>query len=252
MKTSVHQPEGIQAIASLLQSWSHLDAEQLLAEAGATFAGQIAFASSFGLEDQVILDMICRGGLDIPVFTLDTGRLPQETHDLIQTSRDKYGVRIEVLFPDAAQVGQMVSQHGPNLFYGSIELRKLCCQVRKVNVLRGRLADLGAWVCGLRKEQSVTRQELASVQWDESFGLTKLSPLAGWSLEQVWQYVKDNGVPYNALHDQGYPSIGCGPCTRAVAPGDGLRAGRWWWEEPQHRECGLHRLRNADCGSRIA
>jgi phosphoadenosine phosphosulfate reductase len=171
---------------------------------------------------------------------LDTGRLPQETYDVIEETREKYNIEIKVMFPDLKQVEQMVNENGPNLFYESIENRKLCCRIRKVEPLKRALSELDAWICGLRAEQSPTRQKLDKVEWDENFNLIKINPLADWTQNQVWQYIKENNVPYNELHDKGYPSIGCAPCTRPIEPGENIRAGRWWWENPEHKECGLH------------
>ena len=221
-------------------------AEDLFAYVLRLFKGRIALASSFGAEDQVLTDMICRTaachGQDAPatVFTLDTGRLPEETYELMERTRRKYGIRIDVLFPDCHEVEAMVGQHGCNLFYESIENRRLCCRVRKIEPLRRRLASLDAWICGLRAEQSPTREGLNRIDWDETFGLVKVCPLADWTTEAVWDYIRHNDVPYNALHDKGYPSIGCAPCTRAIKAGEDIRAGRWWWETPEHKECGLH------------
>lgn len=214
--------------------------QQILGYAADLFDGKIALATSFGAEDQVLTDMLWRLGKKVRVITLDTGRLPQETFDVLEATKQKYGVDIEIYFPDSQQVEMMVRQHGPNLFYHSIENRKLCCQVRKVQPLRRALAGMDAWICGLRKEQSVTRQELETVAWDDQFGLYKICPLASWSNQDVWNYIRQNHVPYHPLHDQGYTSIGCIPCTRAVEPEEDIRAGRWWWEAPQHKECGLH------------
>lgn len=198
------------------------------------------FASSLGQEDQVILHLIAVNHLSIPVITLDTGRLFPETYTLIAENESRFGVKIRVLFPDAAEVETMVAEEGINLFRKGIEQRKRCCQVRKINPLRRVLRQSGGWICGLRREQSLTRSELAVIEWDEVNGLPKINPLAGWSLEQVTGYLKENGVPYNPLHDQGFISIGCACCTRAVQPGEDIRAGRWWWERPEQKECGLH------------
>ena len=215
-------------------------AESLLTWAAQQFGGRVAFASSLGAEDQVLTDLIARVAPSTPMFTIDTGRLPQETYDLLEDTSARYGLAIEVLFPDPADVEPMVCRRGPNLFRRGVEDRKLCCHVRKVKPLQRRLAGLEAWICGLRREQAVTRQSIQKIEWDEAFGLYKINPLADWTEQQVWDYIRKNGVPYNSLHDQGYPSIGCAPCTRAVKPGEDLRAGRWWWENPEHKECGLH------------
>lgn len=211
-----------------------------LAWAAARYAGRIAFATSLGAEDQVITDLIARAALPIPIFTLDTGRLFQESYDLIERTERQYGLKIRIMFPDQAEVESMVAEHGINLFRESVELRKKCCGIRKINPLRRALAGNALWIVGLRREQSVTRTGLEAIEWDAGNGLLKLAPLADWNEAQVWDYIKANGVPYHALHDAGYPSIGCACCTRAIKPGEDVRAGRWWWENPEHKECGLH------------
>ena len=174
------------------------------------------------------------------IFTLDTGRLFPETLEVLEKTNRKYGVNIEVFVPDAIRVEKMVNEKGVNLFYNSIEDRKFCCHVRKIEPLIRALSKLDAWVCGLRSEQSVTRVNADIVSWDESNELLKICPLVYWTEEQVWDYIKAHDIPYNKLHDEGFPSIGCQPCTRVVKPGEDIRAGRWWWEQPQSKECGLH------------
>lgn len=211
----------------------------LLREAAERHA-PVVFASSLGAEDMVLTDLIWRENLPIGIFSLDTGRLPAETYALLATVERHYGRRIEVIFPAAADVENYVRAHGINGFYDSIEARKACCHARKVLPLRRVLAGKGAWVTGLRAAQSTTRADLAPVARDEANGLTKLNPLIDWEEDDVWAYLRARQVPYNALHDQGYPSIGCAPCTRAIQPGEDIRAGRWWWENPQTKECGLH------------
>jgi phosphoadenosine phosphosulfate reductase len=230
----------VQDFAYFKHQAQSLDAEGLLELAAGMFGDRIALASSFGTEDQVLTDLLARNSLPVAVFTLDTGRLPQETYDLIDATRARYGIAVEVLFPDRADIEQLVGRGGVNLFRGSIEDRKACCHARKVLPLRRKLSKLDAWITGLRREQSITRQEVRRVEWDAANGLVKVNPLADWTAERVWDYIRRNNVPYSALHDQGYPSIGCAPCTRAVAPGQDIRAGRWWWEQPEHKECGLH------------
>ena len=216
-------------------------AEEVLAWALAEFHPRIALASSFGAEDVVLVDMLVRLNPSPRVFTLDTGRLPAETYDLIDAIRARYGLAIEVYFPQADAVEAMVREHGVNLFYASVEQRKRCCGVRKVEPLGRALAGLGAWITGLRREQAVTRTTVGKIEVDADHGgIVKLNPLADWTGDQVWAYIRAHHVPYNPLHDRGYPSIGCAPCTRAVAPGEDPRAGRWWWEQPETRECGLH------------
>jgi len=217
------------------------DAEEALRFSLESFGvGRIALASSFGAEDQVLTDMLIRTHAEARIFTLDTGRLFQETYDAMQRSVERYGVRYEVYAPEAAKIAQLVSIDGPNLFYSSIEKRKACCEVRKLQPLRKVLSTVDAWICGLRRDQAVTRQAVELVSWDAEFGIYKICPLFDWSEAQVWQYIKDHDVPYNALHDRGFRSIGCAPCTRATAEGEDIRAGRWWWEAPEHKECGLH------------
>jgi phosphoadenosine phosphosulfate reductase len=198
-------------------------------------------ASSFGAEDMVLLDLIAEHSPAIRVFTLDTGRLPEDTHALIDRARDRYGLAIDVHFPDAARVVSFVRTHGVNAFYDSVALRQNCCAIRKTEPLRRALAGKGAWITGLRRGQAVTRSELAHEEFDATHGIPKFNPLVDWSEDDVWAYIRGRNVPYNALHDRGYRSIGCAPCTRAVAPGEDVRAGRWWWENPEHKECGLHR-----------
>jgi phosphoadenosine phosphosulfate reductase len=201
---------------------------------------QPVFASSLGQEDQVILHLIAAHRLNIPVTTLDTGRLFPETYDLIAANEVRFGIKIQILFPDAAEVEAMVADEGINLFLNGVEQRKHCCQVRKINPLRRVLRQSGGWICGLRRDQSATRTELKVIEWDEANGIPKVNPLYNWSLEQVTAYLRENGVPYNPLHDQGFVSIGCACCTRAVQLGEDIRAGRWWWEKPEQKECGLH------------
>lgn len=204
------------------------------------YRGRIAFASSFGAEDQVILQMLSVIGKDIKVFTLDTGRLFPETYELIDKSRFRYKIPIDIYFPEAREVEAMVNHKGINLFYENIENRKLCCNIRKINPLKRALEGMDVWIAGLRKEQSPTRTELKIVEWDSLNGLIKINPLIDWTEDQIWAYIKENYIPYNSLHDQGFLSIGCQPCTRAIQKGEDSRAGRWWWENPDTKECGLH------------
>ena len=204
-----------EAVEQLSRELAGKSPEKILRSAVDFFgASQVALASSFGAEDQVLFDLLHKAQLPVTVFTLDTGRLPQESYDVLDSTRKHYGHEIEVLFPETSAVENMQSRYGPNLFYESVELRR---------------------------EQSVTRSAVAPIEWDGAFGLYKINPLAEVTEEWVWEYIKSNHVPYNALHDRGYPSIGCAPCSRAVKPGEDIRAGRWWWESPEHKECGLHR-----------
>ncbi|SDX65420.1 phosphoadenylyl-sulfate reductase [Nitrosomonas halophila] len=198
------------------------------------------FANSFGAEDMVLTDLIARHYPQIVIFTLDTGRLPQETYDLMQAVKDRYAVSIRAYCPDAASTEDYVAQHGPNGFYKSIALRKSCCYLRKVEPLKRALAGKKAWITGMRREQAVTRDSLEISAYDSEHGLHKFNPLCHWTHQNVWDYIKQHDVPYNALHDRFYPSIGCAPCTRAITPGEDVRSGRWWWENPDSKECGLH------------
>lgn len=200
----------------------------------------VALASSLGAEDMLLTDLIWRHDLPIEIFTLDTGRLPIETHALLARVERHYGRRIQLFMPNAEEVEHYVAQYGINGFYDSLEARKACCSVRKIAPLRRALAGRRAWVTGLRREQSPTREAVAALAWDASFGLVKLNPLIDWKTTEVWAYLRQHEVPWNALHDRGYPSIGCAPCTRAVAQDEDIRAGRWWWESPSSKECGLH------------
>lgn len=227
-------------LQQVIEETRGLSAESLLAYAIKRFGDRVALASSFGAEDQVLTDMLARLTPQMRIFTLDTGRLPQETYDVIDATRKRYGLDVEVLFPDRVAIEPLVAHGGVNLFYDSVENRRACCHARKVVPLRRKLATLDAWITGLRREQVATRQDIDPVQWDEGNGLFKINPLADWTQQQVWEYIGRNNVPYNALHDLGFPSIGCAPCTRAVAAGEDIRSGRWWWEAPQHKECGLH------------
>jgi phosphoadenosine phosphosulfate reductase len=199
-----------------------------------------ALACSFGAEDMVLVDLIARDRLPIGIFSLDTGRLPEETHALIDRVRDRYGLRIDVVFPDARAVEALVAEHGANGFYRSSEVRMACCRVRKVEPLARALAGKRAWITGLRREQSANRAAVEVETFDDAHGIAKFSPLADWTHGDVWGHIRRHGVPYNALHDRGFPSIGCAPCTRAIGPGEDPRAGRWWWERDDRRECGLH------------
>lgn len=202
---------------------------------------KVSLASSLGLEDQALTHFIAVNNLNVDIFTLDTGRIFPETYDLIQKTESRYKRRIEVYFPNNEDVEKMVKAKGINLFYESIENRKECCNIRKIEPLRRALSKYDVWICGLRREQSVTRENLNIVEWDELNGLIKVNPLINWTEKDVWNFVKENRVPYNVLHDKGFPSIGCQPCTRAIMEGEDVRAGRWWWENPDTKECGLHK-----------
>jgi phosphoadenosine phosphosulfate reductase len=220
--------------------------DQLVADASHSLVDGVAahapatFASSFGVEDMVILDLIHRLHLEVEVFTLDTGRLHPETHELIATTHRVYQFPVRVLSPDAAELEAFVAGNGINAFYESVELRKRCCAIRKLGPLKRALQGKGVWITGLRREQSPTRTEVEVLAFDAGNGLMKLNPLADWTEAEVWAYVHRYDIPTNALHARGFPSIGCAPCTRAIQPGEDTRAGRWWWEQPASKECGLH------------
>jgi len=219
-----------------------LGAEEILRWAIENFHPRLALSCSFGApEGMLLLDLMHRIEPTSRVFVLDTGRLPQATYDLMDRVRDRYGKPVEVVFPRAEDVQAMVREHGLNLFYESVEKRQLCCRLRKVEPLRRHLADLDAWVAGLRRDQGVTRGEVKKVELDPAHpGVVKVSPIADWTSDAVWKYVRAHNVPVNRLHAQGYPSVGCDPCSRAIAEGDDPRAGRWWWESAETKECGIH------------
>jgi phosphoadenosine phosphosulfate reductase len=205
-----------------------------------THDGKIIFTTSFGLEDQVITDMICRHDLNVKIVTLDTGRLFEETYKTYRSTLEKYGKPIIPYFPPQAEVEELLAKKGPFSFYESIENRKECCHIRRVIPLTRALEGMEIWVTGIRAQQSATRSGLSLFEWDEGYQLVKYNPLLHWDIEAVRNYIKENNVPYNILHDRGFPSIGCAPCTRAIQPGEDFRAGRWWWEQNSGKECGIH------------
>ena len=200
----------------------------------------VTFANSLGAEDMVLVDIIQKHKLNVEIFSIDTGRLPSETYNLIQKVEDKYQFKIKLYFPNQEKVEYYINTNGINAFYNSLDLRKSCCAIRKVEPLNRALKNKKVWITGMRQEQSQTRQTLQEEEFDEVHQSQKLNPLSSWSEVEIWAYIKIHDVPYNTLHDQFYPSIGCAPCTRAISEGEDVRAGRWWWEEPQNKECGLH------------
>lgn len=204
------------------------------------FGDTIEFASSFGIEDQVLTDLLLKIKPDMKIFTVDSGRLPQETYDVIEETRKKYSIDVEILFPDHNHIEEMVNNQGPNLFYENSENRKLCCSIRRVLPSQRKIESIDSWITGLRREQADTRSEIDRVDWDEANQNIKINPLAFWTLDMVWDYAKKHNVPYNKLHDKNFPSIGCICCTGPVKPGDHPRAGRWWWETDEVKECGIH------------
>ncbi len=227
-------------ISSLNERFSNAPVSKIIDFVCDEFRNKIALASSLGAEDQVITHLISELPNKASVFTLDTGRMFPETYSLIAKTEIQYNMKIKLYYPDTEEVEQMVSANGINLFYESIEKRKFCCHVRKINPLKRAFEGLDAWICGLRREQSVTRANVQMFEWDDVNNILKINPLIEWSEEEVWAFIRKNGVPYNVLHDKGFPSIGCQPCTRAIKPGEDVRAGRWWWENPDQKECGLH------------
>lgn len=234
-------PEIIQLIQNINERFSETRPEEILTSLHAEYGNKMAFSSSMGAEDQVLTHILAGIAKDCNIFTLDTGRLFPETLDLLDNTNKRYGINIKVFFPDATQVEEMVNKKGINLFYESVENRKGCCHIRKIVPMGRALDGAKIWISGLRAEQSITRQDLELAQWDEKYKLIKISPLRSWTEKQVWDYIHDNNIPYNHLHDKGFPSIGCLPCTRAIKPGEDVRAGRWWWENPEFKECGLHK-----------
>ena len=201
----------------------------------------LALSSSLAVEDQVLTHMILNIKKDAKIFTLDTGRLHPQTYDVMDATNLKYGIKIDVFFPDFNKVQELYKTQGINGHFESIENRKRCCDIRKIEPLKRALDGVEVWVTGLRASQSVTRVNMPLVEWDENFKVLKVNPIINWSHEDVWEHIKQNHIPYNKLHDEGYPSIGCAPCTRAIKEGEDIRAGRWWWENPEHKECGLHK-----------
>ena len=215
-------------------------AEQVIALAYREFGDRLTFASSLGEEDQVLTDMILTTAPAIQNFTLDTGRLFPESYELLAKTQKKYSLKFKVFYPDTKAVEEMVEKHGINLFYESVENRKLCCGIRKVEPLKRALADVDAWICGLRQGQSAARGSVAIFEWDAVNGKIKINPLAHWTRDDLQKYIKKHAVDVNPLHTKGFVSIGCSCCTRAIKPGEDIRAGRWWWETPEQKECGLH------------
>lgn len=223
------------------KDFSGMPAEAILQKVLESHGPKAVFSSSLGAEDQVITHMLMQISKEAVIFSLDTGRMFPETYEVLEKTEARYGIKIKLFFPDYKAVEHMVETRGINLFYHSIENRKLCCNIRKIEPLKRALKGNKVWITGLRKEQSPTRQDMRFAEWDGVNKIIKVNPLLNWTEAQVWDYIHKNKIPYNALHDKGFPSIGCQPCTRAVAPGEDIRAGRWWWENPESKECGLHK-----------
>jgi phosphoadenosine phosphosulfate reductase len=227
-------------INDLNQKFQNSTAQEITEYFIKEYGQDTALSSSLGAEDQVLTDMVLKVDKSANIFTLDTGRLHPETYDVMDATNLKYGVKLNVFFPLNEKVEELYQKQGINGHFESIENRKNCCNIRKMEPLRRALKPLKVWITGLRAAQSVTRTDMPVVEYDENFEVIKVNPLINWSEEDVWNYIKQNNVPYNKLHDQGFPSIGCAPCTRAIKDGEDIRAGRWWWENPEHKECGLH------------
>lgn len=228
-------------VKSLNREFERSSPGDILAWASQNLGSSVALATSFQVQGMVLVDMFAKTDPEARIFTLDTGRLHSHTYDAMEKTREKYGINIEVLFPDTDEVEEMVTSRGVNLFYKSVENRRLCCQVRKTNPLNGFLKTLDGWITSIRADQTEQRADSSKFEIDYLHGkMLKINPILDWTIERVWDYVRKNDVPYNKLHDMGYPSIGCAPCTRAVEEGEDPRAGRWWWEQGSDKECGIH------------
>ncbi len=223
------------------QKFKNASPQEVLAYFIREFSGQIVFSTSLGAEDQVITHMIAEIDKNTDIFMLDTGRHFEETYDVYDRTCARYDMKIKLFFPNQSEVEDMVNEKGSNLFYDSVENRKRCCEVRKITGLKRALKPFDIWITGLRQAQAVTRKNMDRLEWDYNLHVLKLNPLIDWSEQDVWDFIKSNNVPYNRLHDKGFPSIGCEPCTRAIEKGEDVRAGRWWWENPETKECGLHK-----------
>jgi phosphoadenosine phosphosulfate reductase len=230
-----------QSLPVLAEAIANKPIEDALAYLAEQFGEGIAFSSSLGIEDQLITHFIFAHGVPVRVFTLDTGRLFPETYTLLDATSKRYGKKVEVYFPKHEALEELLTEKGPFSFYQSVENRKQCCFIRKVEPLQRALKGVQVWVTGIRREQSDNRQDMQLLEWDEKQQLIKYNPLLEWTFEEVTEYVKHHHIPYNMLHDKGFVSIGCAPCTRAIEPGENFRAGRWWWEDASKKECGLHR-----------
>ncbi len=233
----------LNTLKALNIQFENSDPSEILKYFISNYKNEIALASSMGAEDQVLTHLINQIDKSVKIFTLDTARLFPETYSLISRTNSHFGINIEIFFPDTKKVEEMVNHKGINLFYESIENRKQCCNIRKIEPLKRAFNGLKVWICGLRKEQALTRQNMQMIEWDADNNLIKINPLINWTEKYLWDFIKTNGIPYNKLHDIGFPSIGCQPCTRAIKENEDIRAGRWWWELPETKECGLHSKR---------
>lgn len=227
-------------IKELNEKFANATPQEVLKFVAENHECKAAFSTSLGSEDQVVTDMLVKIDKCVKIFTLDTGRQFYEIYDTLDKTNAKYGIKIDIMFPRAKDVEEMVKEKGINLFYESIENRKLCCNIRKLKPLKKALKGYDVWITGIRREQSVTREDMQLFEWDNDLQMVKVNPLIDWLEADIWHYIREHKVPYNILHDKGYPSIGCAPCTRAVEKGENPRNGRWWWENPDTKECGLH------------
>jgi phosphoadenosine phosphosulfate reductase len=234
-----------QSLHTLQQNLQSIPVEEALALLAGTFPGKITFSSSFSFEDQAISHLILDAGLPISIFTLDTGRLFAETYSVWSSTNARYNTNIKAYYPDTVALESFVQETGPNSFYASVDNRKTCCSIRKVEPLKRALAGNEIWITGLRAEHSSARHDLPQLEWDDANKIIKFHPLLYWTTEEVREYIDKHNIPYNPLHDRGFISIGCAPCTRAVKPGEDFRAGRWWWEDSSKKECGLHEKQNS-------
>ncbi len=227
----------LESLSKQLRGLSNVEALRILAE---QFPGEVVFSTSLGYEDQIITDLILANNIPIKIFTLDTGRMFSETYSVWKKTNDRYETKIEAYFPDRTAEERLMTGKGPYSMYDSVENRKECCGIRKIEPLNRALTGQKIWITGIRAEQSANRQSMPPLEWDGAHNLFKFHPLMDWTFDEVKQYIKDHNVPYNPLHDRGFVSIGCQPCTRAIQPGEDFRAGRWWWEDNSKKECGLH------------
>ena len=234
---TTEQPHTLASLANHLHGLNNTDALRTLAD---LFSGEVIFSTSLGYEDQVITDLILANNIPIQIFTLDTGRMFAETYSVWKKTNDRYDTKIEAMFPEQAVVESLMTGKGPYSMYDSVENRKECCFIRKIEPLNRALAGRKVWITGIRAEQSPNRQTMTQLEWDDAHNLFKFHPLMDWTFDAVKEYIHDNNVPYNPLHDRGFVSIGCQPCTRAIQPDEDFRAGRWWWEDNSRKECGLH------------
>ena len=227
-------------VSQIAEQVQLLSIEEVIDQLAKQFPGKVTFSSSFSYEDQLITHKILTNNYPVSIFTLDTGRLFEETYSVWSATNERYHTKIKAYYPDHNLLEPYVAEHGPNSFYESVEERKSCCYVRKVEPLKRALKGQSVWITGLRAEHSANRHDMPQVEWDESNQIIKYHPILHWTTKEVKDYINEHNIPYNILHDRGFVSIGCAPCTRAIKPGEDFRAGRWWWEDNTKKECGLH------------